>query len=215
MIKNKFVLQTPVAGLAWLATGLIFTTFDGKVKCIQTATNKMFTIINAGDEALCVSLTSNQDQIVTGFSNGVVLMNTVGSTKESTSRQVLTHSCPPTALVLTNTGYLCTGGCDGRLAFQDMSTFSGGGLGTPSESVASSRASNRSGRRSKALDTSNVSVQSCELNENVSCGVASPSGTVIVLAVRDRIVIFELENTMWMQKMVNFVCTKKHFIKSG
>lgn len=160
----------------------------------------MFSLLSSN--SICVSLSCSGVQIVAGFSTGHILTNSINA-RESAARTVITHSCPPVALVLTSTQFIAAGGSDGRIVFLEL-TAQGPGLdGTPNASaVSSSRA------RSVSSSTSNASGgpssgarQTIEWGADLSNAIASPSGTIVFFSSRDNLVMFELEARTWKHKI--------------
>ena len=155
----------------------------------------------------CVSLSCCRDRIVAGFSNGSILYNTISSSLQSSGHQVAMHSCPPTALVLTSTNFICAGGSDGRILFIELnSSTDSASSGIKRSNFNNQRVSTRSSTSSTTSAASiSSSQQTIEWGNDLSCGQCSPSGTVLILCSRDNMLIFELErdnSKVWQHKMV-------------
>lgn len=165
----------------------------------------MFNVIS--HSSICVSLCYSHDQIVAGFYSGHIVANSVAAPRESSARQLATHSCPPYALALTSTGYVCAAGSDGRILFQEVIPGSFGGLGSAYDKSMSamSSASSRKSTTSSSSSSSNFAKQTIEWGYDISHAATSPSGTVVVFASKDNLVMFELESRVWRQKMVRIL----------
>lgn len=161
----------------------------------------MFTLISGG--TICVSMCYNQDQIVAGFYNGSIVINSLANQRESSARQVLMHTCPPVALVLTSSGFICAAGSDGRILFYEIVSTAASGGSAASSAVSSFRddkSLSAASRKSTAATTS--SKQTIEWGNDISMATSSPSGTVIILASKDCLALFELEARNWKHKLV-------------
>ncbi|KAI1289152.1 Intraflagellar transport protein -like protein [Halotydeus destructor] len=112
-IVSKFTLQSPLTSLYWLESGIVFSTADGKVKLIQTSSNKMTSIVSTNSMAISLAVAGND--LVIGFLNGAIIMATVGS--RETPKQLALSASPPFALTMTHSGYVAFGGCDGKITF--------------------------------------------------------------------------------------------------
>ncbi|KAJ6223282.1 hypothetical protein RDWZM_001827 [Blomia tropicalis] len=88
-IVNKFNLASPVSGLYWLPQGLLYSSFDGRVKFIQTQSNKMFSVLSSN--SICVSLAFYQDLVVAGFYSD---SSSLSSAASSRVRNNLSSSTP-------------------------------------------------------------------------------------------------------------------------
>ncbi|RWS06825.1 Wimple/ift172-like protein [Dinothrombium tinctorium] len=171
-IVGKYTLQTPVTCLKWCNVGIVFGCADGKVKVIQTSSNKMSTLLS--NNSMVISMDIANDTIVGGYLNGAILMNTFGS-RDLSGQQIFTHSCPPFALCLSHTGYVCVGGCDGKLVFSNVSDNN--------------------------MLRSGSNKQNIEFGSEITCLGASPSGSTILMTSLDKIFLFSLESKMWRQTM--------------
>lgn len=107
--------------------------------------------------------------LVCGFLNGVIMINSTSS-RDGVGKPVFTHSSPPFALTLSSSGYICAGGCDGKLVFANA--FS----------------------QSKTVSRQNV-----DIGSDISCAVSSPSGNVIIASSLEKLMIFVLESQLWRQ----------------
>lgn len=146
------------------------------MKVIQTQTNKMFGLMSSN--SMAISLSFSGDNIVCGFLSGLVLINSINSRDSSGGKQVVTHSCPPFALTLSHSGYVCVGGCDGRISFIN---------------IANQRAANNN-------------KQNIEYGSEITCAISSPSGNITVLSSLEKLLIFELDSRVWRQKNVIELC---------
>ena len=112
-VVAKYALPSACTCLYWHDAGIVFGSADGKVKLIQTATNRMASVISSN--AMVISMAVAADDVVVGFLAGAVIFTTIGS--RDTSRQIATTTTPPFALALTMKGEVCIGGCDGKITF--------------------------------------------------------------------------------------------------
>ena len=142
---------------------------------MNTQTNKMFGLMSSN--TLVVSMSVSADDIVCGFMSGLIVINSF-QTRDNSGKQVATHSCPPFALTLCQSGYICAAGCDGRISFINIS------------------AQNQNQR------PTNYPKQNIEFGADISCAVSSPSGNIIVVSSLEKLIVFELETRVWRQKNV-------------
>jgi len=127
--------------------------------------------------SMVISLSASGDNIVSGFLSGLIMINSISS-RDNAGKQVTTHSCPPFALTLSHSGYICAGGCDGRISFISISN------------------------QSSNQRTANNPKQNIEYGSDVSCAISSPSGNLIVLSSLEKLLVFELDSRVWRQKQV-------------
>lgn len=133
----------------------------------------MFALMSSN--SMVISLSVSGDNIVSGFMSGLILITSISS-RDGNGKQVATHSCPPFALALSQSGYVCAGGCDGRISFINISN-------------------QNSNQR-----TTNNTKQNIEFGSEISCAVSSPSGNITVLSSLEKLLIFELDSRVWRQK---------------
>ena len=153
----------------------------------------MSTLINVPN-SICVSMCYNQDQIIAGFLNGEIWSNSLASNlRESSAQLVANHPTPPFALELTSTGYICAAGCDGRILFQELT----------GSSSASSSALEKSRKISASNNSTATSVnrQTIDHGQDISIAVSSPSGTVLILASKESLLVFQLKSRIWKHQL--------------
>ncbi|RWS27118.1 Wimple/ift172-like protein, partial [Leptotrombidium deliense] len=187
-IIGKYTLQSPVTCLKWPNEGIVFGCADGKVistyvmflplptivffnfqvKLIQMNNNKMNTLLS--NNSMVISLDVAGNNVVAGYLNATVFMNSMGP-RESAGQHLASHSCPPFALCLSISGYLCIAGCDGKVTFVNTNAENAGRSGS--------------------------SKQNIELGEEITCATTVPSGNNILLTSLDKIIIFSLESKSW------------------
>ena len=119
----------------------------------------------------------SSDNIVCGFMSGLIMINSFQS-RDNTGKQVTTHSCPPFALTLCQSGYVCAAGCDGRISFINISA------------------------QNQSQKAANYPKQNIEFGNDISSAISSPSGNITVLSSLEKLVIFELDSRVWRQKNV-------------
>lgn len=115
-VVGKYALPSACTCLYWHDAGIVFGSADGKVKLVQTSTNRMANVISSN--AMVISMAVAGDDLVAGFLAGAVVFTTIGS--RDTSRQIATTTTPPFALTITSKRHVCVGGCDGKITFINL-----------------------------------------------------------------------------------------------
>lgn len=136
---------------------------------VHISSNRMVNVMSSS--SMTISLSVAGDLVVAGFLNGVVMASTVGS--RDVGRQIATSTCPPFALTATHSGFVCFGGCDGRITF-----------------VNSTQSESRNNR------------QVVEFGSDISCASSAPSGNIIIIGSGDRVIVFSLDAQFWRQNQV-------------
>ncbi|XP_054157078.1 intraflagellar transport protein 172 homolog [Oppia nitens] len=191
-IINKYSLQHAVTCLYWHKSGILFGSLDGKVKLVQTQTNKMSGLMSS-QSSLVISMSVCGDTVVCGFMNGLIMMNSMAANNnnsrgDNTGKQVATHSCPPFALTMSQSGYICAAGCDGRITFINVSVVQNN----------NQRATGGGGNTSTK--------QNLEYGSDISCAISSTSGNIIILTSLEKLIVFELDSRVWRQKNTIELC---------
>lgn len=117
VISGKYSISSSCTCLFWHEKGIVFGSLDGKVKLIQTSSNRMANVVSSN--SMVISMAVSGDDVCVGFLSGAIVLTSLGS-KES-SRQVASSTCPAFALTMTSKSYVCFGGCDGKLTFVNTS----------------------------------------------------------------------------------------------
>ncbi|XP_065171784.1 intraflagellar transport protein 172 homolog [Atheta coriaria] len=162
-ICNKFPQPCPVTAMIWLLTGpIICGLLDGKVRLLQTKSNKSHTLY--GSDSLVVALASNAtgSGFVSGHIDCSVIRFYVGEHDDDEPQgRLFTHSVPPYALSWPQ-GFVFAGGSDKRIVVY-----------------------NNNGRIAKQFDYTK------DQNENefmVAC--CSPSGQAVAVGGYDKVRVF-------------------------
>ncbi|XP_060519882.1 intraflagellar transport protein 172 homolog [Cylas formicarius] len=161
-ICNKFPQSSPVTCITWLTCGPIICGLqDGKVRALQTKTNKSHSLF--ASDSFVVSLAPNSKG--TGFLSGHIDGNiirffvTIDHNEENdTQGRAALHPVPPFALAWPQ-GHIFAAGCDKRVCVY-----------------------NNTGKTSKVFDYSKDNDE-----HEFMIGVCSPSGQSVALGSFDRI----------------------------
>lgn len=121
--------------------------------------------------SMVIALSVAGDTVVAGFLNGVIMTSAIGN--RDLARQLATNACPPFALAVTYSNYVCFGGCDGKITFLNCNQ--------------DARANNR---------------QTIEFGSDLNCASSAPSGNIVIVSAGDKFVIFALEGQYWRQTQV-------------
>lgn len=138
--------------------------------------------------SMAISLSVAGDTLAAGFLNGSVMFATLGGRENC--KQLATTTSPPFALALTYSGYVCFGGCDGRITFVN---------------------SNQEIRGNRQI---------IELGTDIGFATSSPSGNIVVVSSGDKVYVFGLEGQFWRQTQLvelsgSFLVTGLFWSKDG
>ncbi|KAL3991031.1 WD domain G-beta repeat family protein [Acanthocheilonema viteae] len=112
VICNKFVQSSAVIALIWPSEDrLIIGLIDGKVRVASCRSNKCSTLYKTDVSVISLAVPPDGHSFISGHSDGSIISY---SLDRKMQRKILTHSCPPYALVYTNNG-IVIGGCDQRV----------------------------------------------------------------------------------------------------
>ncbi|KAF7494559.1 Intraflagellar transport protein -like protein [Sarcoptes scabiei] len=186
-IINKYSLNCPALHLDWLPSGIVFASSDGRVKLIQTSLNKMSTIINVPD-SFCVSMSSYKDQIIVGFQNGQIWycslnknLNSNTNIRESSTCLLITLNVAPSTLAFISSGFICAAGFDGRLAIIEIS---------------------ESEIKSNSIGAKTNTTQAIEIGKEISGAASSSTGSILIVAAKETLIVFELDSKTWKSKFI-------------
>ncbi|KAJ3660531.1 hypothetical protein Zmor_004974 [Zophobas morio] len=172
-ICNKFPQPSPVICILWLSTGpIICGLADGKVRALQTKSNKSQSLF--ASDSLVVSLCSNSKG--TGFLSGHVDGNVIrfyvsnDYNEDEAQGRVILYSVPPCAIAWAQ-GHIFVAGCDKR-----VSIYSNAGKLVKNFDY------------SKDLDEHEFTIATC-----------SPSGQAVVMGSFDRLrlYIWNTRRSLW------------------
>lgn len=144
--------------------------------------------------SMAISLSICGDVVIAGFLNGSIMLNTLNS-RDTSGKQLTTHSCPPFAITVSHSDYVCAGGCDGRVLFYNI---------------------HESGRKNTTGNRQVFEYGDSEIN----CISSAPSGNSVLLGSMDKIVLFNLETQVWRQNQVielngAYIITSLNWSKDG
>ncbi|XP_037837544.1 intraflagellar transport protein 172 homolog [Kryptolebias marmoratus] len=171
-ICNKFVQTSAVTRLLWPAeNAVVYGLVDGKVRLANIQTNKSSTIY--ATESCVVSLACNVSGkgLLSGHADGTIVRYFFDDEGSGESQgKLLTHPCPPYALVW-GANSIMVGGCDKKVVVY--------------------------GREGHVLQNFDYSRDRSEREFTV--GVSSPSGQSVVFGSFDRLRVFNwaLRRGMW------------------
>ncbi|VDK75197.1 unnamed protein product, partial [Onchocerca ochengi] len=112
VICNKFVQSSAVIALIWPSDErLIIGLVDGKVRVASCRSNKCSTLYKTDISVVSLALSPDGRSFISGHSDGSIILYLMD---RRTQTKILTHSCPPYALVYTGNGIII-GGCDQRI----------------------------------------------------------------------------------------------------
>ncbi|XP_056632969.1 intraflagellar transport protein 172 homolog [Diorhabda sublineata] len=172
-ICNKFPQPSPVTCIIWLLTGpIICGLVDGKVRALQTKTNKSQSLF--ASNSLVVSLAPNSKG--TGFLSGHVDGNVIrffitsDHGEDEAQGRVALHSVPPYGLAWPQ-GHIFMAGCDKRVSIIN--------------------------NHGKSVKTFDYTKDTSEHDFNVAC--CSPSGQAVVIGSfsRLRLYIWNTRKFIW------------------
>ncbi|KAM3727543.1 Intraflagellar transport protein [Dirofilaria immitis] len=109
VICNKFVQSSAVIALLWPSEErLIIGLNDGKVRVASCRGNKCSTLYKTDISVVSLALSPDNRSFVSGHSDGSVILY---SFERRMQAKILSHTCPPYALVYTSNGIII-GGCN-------------------------------------------------------------------------------------------------------